>query len=215
VPPGKDFKLGNRQTTIKPFYKSGKHYKRLLEEDVEELSDLQQLHYASNRYALLLIFQGMDSAGKDGAVRHVTSGVDPQGCEVFSFKQPRGSTSLHRSPPAAFGLTFSPVRMPLRFASFGSITLQRGAVIRGGNASSLPHLNSRNARDTQFSLRISFLAQQDSTPMIWITSRKSVPGIDGGFHAAPAWSFHRWSSTPFTRSHSITDSCPRTPVARL
>ena len=80
VPPGKDFKLGDRQTAVKPFYKSGKHYKTLLEDDVEELSNLQQLHYASNRYALLLIFQGMDSAGKDGAIRHVMSGVDPQGC---------------------------------------------------------------------------------------------------------------------------------------
>lgn len=95
VPPGEDFKLGDRQTTVKPFYKSGKHYKRLLEEDVEELSNLQQLHYASNRYALLLIFQGMDSAGKDGAIRHVMSGVDPQGCEVFSFKQPSAEELQH------------------------------------------------------------------------------------------------------------------------
>jgi PPK2 family polyphosphate:nucleotide phosphotransferase len=95
VPPGKDFKLGDRQTTVKPFYKSGKHYKKLLEDDVEELSNLQQLHYASNRYALLLIFQGMDSAGKDGAIRHVMSGVDPQGCEVFSFKQPSTEELQH------------------------------------------------------------------------------------------------------------------------
>ncbi len=46
------------------------------------------MHFASNRYALLLIFQGMDSAGKDGAIRHVMSGVNPQGCQVFSFQQP-------------------------------------------------------------------------------------------------------------------------------
>jgi PPK2 family polyphosphate:nucleotide phosphotransferase len=52
------------------------------------LSSLQQFHYASDRVALLLIFQGIDSAGKDGAIRHVMSGVNPQGCEVFSFKQP-------------------------------------------------------------------------------------------------------------------------------
>ena len=55
---------------------------------MEALSALQQLHQASHRYALLLIFQGMDAAGKDGALRHVMSGVNPQGCEVFSFKQP-------------------------------------------------------------------------------------------------------------------------------
>ena len=60
----------------------------MLEKHVEELSALQELHYASDRYALLLIFQAMDAAGKDGAIRHVMSGVNPQGCEVFSFKQP-------------------------------------------------------------------------------------------------------------------------------
>ena len=59
------------------------------------MSSLQQLHYASNRYALLLIFQGMDGAGKDGAIRHVMSGVNPQGCEVFSFKQPSAEELEH------------------------------------------------------------------------------------------------------------------------
>ena len=58
-------------------------------------SSLQQLHYASHRYALLLIFQGMDAGGKDGAIRHVMSGVNPQGCEVFSFKQPSAEELEH------------------------------------------------------------------------------------------------------------------------
>jgi PPK2 family polyphosphate:nucleotide phosphotransferase len=88
VRPGAKVKLNKWPTTIKPFCKSKKRYQKLLEEHVEQLSSLQQLHYASNRYALLLIFQGMDAAGKDGAIRHVMSGVNPQGCEVFSFKQP-------------------------------------------------------------------------------------------------------------------------------
>jgi len=66
-----------------------------LKKHVEELSALQQLHYASNRYALLLIFQGMDAAGKDGAIRHVMSGVNPQGCQVFSFKQPTADELEH------------------------------------------------------------------------------------------------------------------------
>jgi PPK2 family polyphosphate:nucleotide phosphotransferase len=56
---------------------------------------LQHLHYASNRQALLLIFQGMDAGGKDGAIRHVMSGVNPQGCEVFSFKQPSAEELEH------------------------------------------------------------------------------------------------------------------------
>jgi PPK2 family polyphosphate:nucleotide phosphotransferase len=59
------------------------------------LSSLQNLHYASSRYALLLIFQGMDSAGKDGAIGHVMSGVNPEGCEVFSFKQPSEEELKH------------------------------------------------------------------------------------------------------------------------
>ena len=60
----------------------------MLAAQVEELSALQRMHYASNRYAVLLIFQGMDSAGKDGAIHHVLSGVTPEGCQVFSFKSP-------------------------------------------------------------------------------------------------------------------------------
>jgi len=87
--------LGDRPTRVKSFCKSKKHYKKLLEEHVEVLTELQQLHYASERYALLLVFQGMDGAGKDGAIRHVMSGVNPQGCEVFSFKQPSAEELKH------------------------------------------------------------------------------------------------------------------------
>jgi len=88
VPHGKKLKLDEWPTIGKPVYKSKKHYRKLLEEHVDQLSALQRLHYASNRYALLIIFQGMDAGGKDGAIRHVMSGVNPQGCEVHSFKQP-------------------------------------------------------------------------------------------------------------------------------
>ena len=95
VPPGEKVKLKEWPTIVKPFYKSKKQYQKFLREHVEELSSLQHLHYASNRYALLLIFQGMDAAGKDGAIRHVMSGVNPQGCEVFSFKQPSAEELQH------------------------------------------------------------------------------------------------------------------------
>ena len=88
VGPGAKIKLKEWPTRVKPVYKSKKQYRKLLEAHVKELSSLQRLHYASNRYALLLIFQAMDAAGKDGAIRHVMSGVNPQGSEVFSFKQP-------------------------------------------------------------------------------------------------------------------------------
>jgi PPK2 family polyphosphate:nucleotide phosphotransferase len=95
VRPGKKVDLKEWPTIGKPIYKSKEQYQKLLEGHIGELSSLQQLHYASNRYALLLIFQGMDSAGKDGAIRHVMSGVNPQGCEVFSFKQPSAEELEH------------------------------------------------------------------------------------------------------------------------
>jgi PPK2 family polyphosphate:nucleotide phosphotransferase len=95
VPPGAKVKLKEWQTTVKPFYKSKKGYHKLLKKHVEALSALQHLHYASNRQALLLIFQGMDAGGKDSAIRHVMSGVNPQGCEVFAFKQPSAEELEH------------------------------------------------------------------------------------------------------------------------
>ena len=95
VRPGEKVKLREWPTVVPPFCKSKKRYQKVLGEHVEELSSLQRLHYASNRYALLLIFQGMDGAGKDGAIRYVMSGVDPQGCEVSSFKQPSAEELEH------------------------------------------------------------------------------------------------------------------------
>ena len=95
VEPDKKFRLDDRPTIIKPYCKSKKQYRKTLEDHVEELSSLQQLHYASHRYALLIIFQGIDAAGKDGAIRHVMSGVNPEGCEVFSFKQPSAEELEH------------------------------------------------------------------------------------------------------------------------
>jgi PPK2 family polyphosphate:nucleotide phosphotransferase len=92
---GKTVNLSKWLTIVKPFCKSKKQYQEVLAEHIEKLSSLQQLHYASNRYALLLIFQGIDSAGKDGAIRHVMSGVNPQGCQVFSFKQPSAEELEH------------------------------------------------------------------------------------------------------------------------
>ena len=92
---GKKVNLKKWPTIIKPFCKSKKQYRKLLEEHIEKLSALQQLHYASGHYALLVIFQALDAAGKDGSIRHVMSGVNPQGCEVFSFKQPRTQELQH------------------------------------------------------------------------------------------------------------------------
>jgi polyphosphate kinase 2 (PPK2 family) len=85
---GKEINLRKWPTTVEPVYKSKEHYQKLLGEHVAQLSSLQKLLYASNRYAVLMIFQAMDAAGKDGAIKHVMSGVNPQGCQVFSFKHP-------------------------------------------------------------------------------------------------------------------------------
>ncbi len=76
-------------------YKSKKQYRKLLENHVAELSAQQQRLYASNSYAVLLIFQAMDAAGKDGAIKHVMSGVNPQGCQVFSYKHPAPEELQH------------------------------------------------------------------------------------------------------------------------
>ena len=95
VKEGDEVDLGKWATKVEPVYKSKDQYHKLLEEHVAQLSSLQQLHYASNRYAVLLIFQAMDAAGKDGAIRHVMSGVNPQGCQVFSFKHPSPAELQH------------------------------------------------------------------------------------------------------------------------
>ena len=95
VRPGEKVQLREWPANVEPVYESKKHYQNLLGEHVAQLSSLQQLLYASNRYALLLIFQAMDAAGKDGAIRHVMSGVNPQGCQVFSFKHPSAAELEH------------------------------------------------------------------------------------------------------------------------
>jgi PPK2 family polyphosphate:nucleotide phosphotransferase len=92
---GERTKLRKWPTSVAPVYKSEQHYQKLLDEHVAELSELQQLLYASNSHAILLIFQAMDAAGKDGAIRHVMSGVNPQGCQVFSFKHPSPEELQH------------------------------------------------------------------------------------------------------------------------
>jgi len=92
---GDEVDLRKWPTTVEPVYESKEHYHKLLGEHVAQLSSLQQLLYASNRYAVLLIFQAMDAAGTDGAIKHVMSGVNPQGCQVYSFKHPSPAELQH------------------------------------------------------------------------------------------------------------------------
>ena len=95
VQEGDKVKLRKWPTQVKPVYKSKEQYQELLEAQVAELSTLQQMLYASDRYSVLLIFQAMDAAGKDGVIKHVMSGVNPQGCQVFSFKHPSATELDH------------------------------------------------------------------------------------------------------------------------
>jgi PPK2 family polyphosphate:nucleotide phosphotransferase len=92
---GDTVKLSEWPTLIEPVYKSKKQYHKLLRKQIRELSDLQNMLYAHNRHSVLLIFQAMDAAGKDGAIRHVMSGINPHGCQVFSFKQPSATELDH------------------------------------------------------------------------------------------------------------------------
>ena len=92
---GDHVRLKKLPTKVKPFYKSEDHYKELLADHIKDLSEQQGTLYAHNRYSLLLIFQAMDAAGKDGAIKHVMSGVNPQGCQVFSFKHPSPEELAH------------------------------------------------------------------------------------------------------------------------
>jgi PPK2 family polyphosphate:nucleotide phosphotransferase len=92
---GHEVNLQKWLTTVAPVYKSKEHYQKLLGEHVAQLSTQQELLYASNRFSVLLIFQAMDAAGKDGAIKHVMSGVNPQGCQVFSFKHPSPTELQH------------------------------------------------------------------------------------------------------------------------
>jgi PPK2 family polyphosphate:nucleotide phosphotransferase len=91
----KKVKLKSWPTRVKSFFSSKKQYRALLEEHTQKLSLLQGMLYAADQYAVLLIFQAMDAAGKDGAIKHVMSGINPQGCEVFSFKHPSAEEQDH------------------------------------------------------------------------------------------------------------------------
>lgn len=95
VPVDAKINLEKIPTRVNSVYQSKKEYATILAAHTAELSALQQLLYASNKYAVLLIFQAMDAAGKDGAIKHIMSGVNPQGCQVFSYKHPSATELQH------------------------------------------------------------------------------------------------------------------------
>ena len=85
---GKNFRLKDFDPAATAHVRSKEHAQELLEQSIAEMSELQDKLYAQDRWAVLLLFQAMDAAGKDGAIKHVMSGVNPQGCQVYSFKAP-------------------------------------------------------------------------------------------------------------------------------
>jgi len=92
---GSKIKLKDFATEAKALFKTKEQYHQMLFERSAKLSELQALLYASGTYSLLAIFQAMDAAGKDGMIKHVMSGVNPQGCDVFSFKAPSATERSH------------------------------------------------------------------------------------------------------------------------
>jgi PPK2 family polyphosphate:nucleotide phosphotransferase len=92
---GRTIKLSRWPTRVEPVYATNEEYQDLLRKHVKSLSAQQEMLYAGNQWAVLLIFQAMDAAGKDGAIQHVMSGVNPQGCQVFSFKHPSPAELKH------------------------------------------------------------------------------------------------------------------------
>src|SRR5581483_2103304 len=88
-------RLRDWPTNVRPLYGSEEEVRSLLEEHVKRLRSLQDRLYAANRYALLVVFQGMDASGKDAAIKHVMSGVNPQSCVVHSFKAPNEEELEH------------------------------------------------------------------------------------------------------------------------
>ena len=95
APPGKKIKLKDYDPKFTGKFKSKDDAQEKLEGDIEQLAKLQDVLYAQNTWALLLVFQAMDAAGKDSAIKHVMSGVNPQGCQVFSFKTPSAEELDH------------------------------------------------------------------------------------------------------------------------
>ncbi len=95
VDPDQKFKLKDRDPADTAGFQSRKEAKQRLVEGIEKLRELQEKLYAYDRWALLLVFQAMDAAGKDSTIEHVMSGVNPQGCQVYSFKQPSAEELDH------------------------------------------------------------------------------------------------------------------------
>ena len=95
VPPGKTIRLKDYDPAYTGKFSSREDAAEKLQSDIARLAALQDKLYAQGTYALLLIFQAMDAAGKDGAIKHVMSGVNPQGCQVVSFKTPSAEELAH------------------------------------------------------------------------------------------------------------------------
>jgi len=196
VPVGAKVSLRKWATVAPLASKSKRQCRKLLQSHVEQLSSLQQIHYAANRCALLLIFQGMDAAGKDGAIRHVMSGINPQGCQVTSFKSPSATELEHdflwrttrALPPRGYIGIFNRsyyeevlivrVHPQLLDAEFGGTQLKGSNKLWEGRYRSIvnfeQHLHRNGTRIVKFFLHLSkeeqrkrFLARVDDPQKNW------------------------------------------------
>jgi PPK2 family polyphosphate:nucleotide phosphotransferase len=204
---GRTVNLKKWPTRVRPLYDSQSRYVSLLADHVKKLSERQNLLYAHDRYALLLIFQAMDAAGKDGVIKHVMSGVNPQGCQVFSFKHPSAEELDHdflwrttlclpeRGRIGIFNRSYyeevliarvhqeilSSERLPEQVGAHGSIWKQRYQSIVDFER----HLHRNGTRVVKFFLHLSkdeqrrrFLARIDSPDKNWKFSAADVAERD-------------------------------------
>ena len=95
VPPGRNTRLDKYDPRFTGRFKKKEEALRKLPSDIDSIAALQDILFAQDQYALLIVFQAMDAAGKDGAIKHVMSGLNPQGCQVFSFKAPSAEELDH------------------------------------------------------------------------------------------------------------------------
>ena len=93
--PEAGFRLTDYDTAYTGEFTSPKEAKKMLRRDIRRTANLQDMLYAYSRHSILIIFQAMDAAGKDGTIKHVMSGINPQGCQVFSFKSPSAEELSH------------------------------------------------------------------------------------------------------------------------
>jgi len=228
VPAGRKVNLGKWPTRIRPVYRGKRSYERQLAASIAEMQSRQTLLYAHDRYSLLIIFQAMDAAGKDGAIKHIMSGVNPQGCQVFSFKRPSPEELDHdflwrttrclpeRGRIGIFNRSYyeevlvvrvhpeilEGQRLPAELAEDGAVWQQRYQSINGLEQ----HLVENGTRVVKFFLHLSKDEQRER-----FLDRIDTPEKNWKFSAADLAERARWDD--YTRAYEACLAATSTAIA--